>query len=57
MSFGVTNCPAVIMEPMNRMLHIYLDVFLVVFIDGVLDYSKTKEEHGMHLGLELEKLR
>jgi hypothetical protein len=39
------------------MLHPYLDVFVVVFIDDILVYSKTKEEHEVHLSLVLDKLR
>jgi len=57
MSFGLTNAPVVFMEAMNRMLHPYLDVFVVVFIDDILVYSKTKEEHEVHLSLVLDKLR
>jgi hypothetical protein len=57
MSFGLTNAPAVFMEVMNRMLHEYLDVFVVVFIDDILVYSKSEEEHEQHLNLVLETLR
>ena len=57
MSFGLTNAPAAFMEAMNRMFHEYLDVFVVVFIDDILVYSKTKEEHAVHLGLVLDTLR
>ncbi|XP_073219904.1 uncharacterized protein [Cicer arietinum] len=46
MPFGVTNAPAVFMDYMNRIFHPYLDSFVVVFIDDILVYSKTKEEHG-----------
>jgi hypothetical protein len=56
-SFGLTNAPAVFIEAMNRMLHPYLDVFVVVFIDDILIYSKTEEEHEMHLSLVLDKVR
>jgi hypothetical protein len=56
MSFGLTNSPAVFMEAMNMMLHPYLDIFVVVFIDDTLVYSKTVEEHEVHLRLVLDKL-
>jgi hypothetical protein len=45
MSFGLTNAPAAFMEAMNRMLHDYLDDFIVVFLDDILIYSKSEEEH------------
>jgi hypothetical protein len=56
MSFGLTNAPAAFMGAMNRMLHEYLDVFVVVFIDDILVYSKSEEEHEAHLRLVLEAL-
>ena len=46
MPFGVTNAPGVFMEYMNRIFHAYLDRFVVVFIDDILVYSKTEEEHA-----------
>jgi hypothetical protein len=57
MSFGLTNAPAAFMEVMNRMLHESLDDFVVVFLDDILIYSKTKEEHERHLCLVLSALR
>jgi hypothetical protein len=45
------------MEAMNRMLHPYLDIIVVVFVDDILVYSKTVEEHEVHLRLVLDKLR
>jgi hypothetical protein len=42
---------------MNRMLHAYLDDFVVVFLDDTLVYSKSEEEHERHLSLILEALR
>ena len=57
MSFGLTNAPAIFMETMNSMLRGFLDNFVVVFIDDILIYSKTEEEHERHLRLVLETLR
>ena len=57
MSFGLTNAPSIFMEAMNKMLHEYLDDFVVVFIDDILIYSKSDEEHECHLSLVLDALR
>jgi hypothetical protein len=57
MSFGLTNAPAYFMYMMNKVFMEYLDKFVVVFIDDILVYSKTEEEHAEHLRLVLRKLR
>ncbi|WVZ76989.1 hypothetical protein U9M48_024894 [Paspalum notatum var. saurae] len=57
MSFGLTNAPAYFMNLMNKVFMEYLDKFVVVFIDDILIYSKTEEEHEEHLRLVLQKLR
>jgi hypothetical protein len=57
MSFGLTNAPAYFMYLMNNVFMEYLDKFVVVFIDDILIYSKTEEEHEEHLRLVLQKLR
>ncbi|KAM0052889.1 putative nucleotidyltransferase, Ribonuclease H [Helianthus debilis subsp. tardiflorus] len=57
MSFGLTNAPAVFMDLMNRVCKRYLDKSVIVFIDDILIYSKSQEEHEQHLRLILELLR
>ena len=57
MSFGVTNAPGVFMEYMNRIFHEYLDKFVFVFIDDILIYSKSEEDHAEHLRIVLSVLK
>ena len=57
MSFGLTNAPAAFMDLMNRVFKKYLDKCVIVFIDDILVYSKTKEEHAEHLRIVLGILR
>jgi hypothetical protein len=57
MSFGLINAPAYFMNLMNKVFMEYLDRFVVVFIDDILIFSKTIEEHEEHLRLVSEKLR
>jgi hypothetical protein len=57
MSFGLTNAPAYFMNLMNKVFMKFLDKFVVVFIDDILVYSKTKEEDTEHLRLVLGTLR
>jgi hypothetical protein len=53
MSFGLANAPAYFMYLMNEVFMEYLDKSIVVFIDDILVYSKSEEEHEEHLCLVL----
>jgi hypothetical protein len=53
MSFGLTNAPAYFMSMMNMVFMEYLDKFVMVFIDNILVYSRSEEEHEGHLRLVL----
>ena len=57
MSFGLTNAPAKFMDLMMSVFSEYLNSFLIVFIDDIIIYSKTKEEHKQHLRLTMQVLR
>ncbi|KAL5552945.1 hypothetical protein UlMin_040346 [Ulmus minor] len=57
MSFGLTNAPAAFMDLMNRVFKPFLDKFVIVFIDDILVYSRSKEEHEEHLRITLQTLK
>ncbi|GJS05416.1 putative reverse transcriptase domain-containing protein [Tanacetum coccineum] len=57
MPFGLTNVPAEFMDLMNRVCKPYLDKFVIVFIDDILIYLKSKQEHEERLKLILELLK
>lgn len=57
MPFALTNSPAVFMDLMNRVFHGFLDKFVIVFIEDILVFSKSKEEHKEHLRTVLQILR
>ena len=55
--FRLTNALAIFMCLMNNVMHKYIDKFVVVFIDDILIYSKSEEEHKEHLKIVLQELR
>jgi hypothetical protein len=57
MSFPLTIAPTYFMYLMNKVFTEYLDKFIVVFVEDILIFSKTEEEHEVHLRLVLEKVR
>ena len=57
MPFGFTNASAIFMCLMDNVLHKYIDKFIVVFIDDILIYSKSKEELTEQLKIILQVLR
>ena len=57
MPFGLTNASAVFMDLMNRVFQPYLDKFVIVFIDDILVYSASEENHAQHLPVVLNILR
>ena len=57
MPFGLTKALATFMDLIHRVFHPYLDWFMVVFMDDILIYSKTEENHEDHLRVILQTLR
>ena len=55
--FGLTNAPATFMTLMNDIFREYLDQFIVIYLDDILIYSKTKEDHIQHIRKVLDILR
>ncbi|KAJ7968029.1 Retrotransposon protein, putative, Ty3-gypsy subclass [Quillaja saponaria] len=57
MPFGLTNAPATFCTLMNQVFRGYLDKFVVVYLDDIVIYSSTLEDHKQHLQLVFNRLR
>ena len=57
MPFGLTNASATFCTLMNKVLHPFLDKFVVVYLDDIVVYSNTLEEHVQHLKRVFQVLR
>ncbi|KAG0741236.1 hypothetical protein G6F22_005145 [Rhizopus arrhizus] len=55
--FGLTNSPPTFQKMMNDVLRDYVDKFVLVYLDDILIFSKTKDEHEKHLRMVLQRLR
>ena len=55
--FGLSNAPIISMCSMNGVFQEYLDKFVIVFLDDIIIYSKSEEEHEHHLRMVLQVLR
>ena len=56
MPLGLTNAPAVFQHMANDIFWDFLDIFLIIYLDDLLTYSKMQEEHDIHVQKALERL-
>ena len=57
MPFGLSNAPSTLMRLMNEMLKEYIGKFVIVYLEDILIFSRTREEHLQHIRKVLEKLQ
>ena len=56
MSFGLINTPALFQRFINEVCREYLDIFVIAYLDDILIFSDTFEEHVQHVRAVLKKL-
>ena len=56
MLYGLANAPATFVDLMNGVFEGYADKFIIIFIDNILIYSRTVEEHELHLKIALGEI-
>ena len=57
MPFGLTNAPSNFIRLMNEILNKFLGKFVIIYLDDILKFSKTEEEHIEHVRQALQRLK
>ena len=57
MPFGLTNAPATFMRVMNDVVRPFIDDFVIVYLDDIIVFNKTWEEHSKHVKQTLDVLK